>query len=386
MKNKLLRSIDLFFDLLLRPGAGVFRGRLSGFRLCAWAGIFASTSLCIVLVVQLRLSLWVVPILAICVVLAFLVLAMATKIVIGFEKLVFYHHLIFIVATCGLALWLTGQPVLVGLDILTLSLGAFHVCGRIGCLFAGCCYGRPHGWGVSYSREAGTNGFPSYLVGVRLFPIQAVESLWVLGIVVVGSIWLFKGAQPGEAFSWYLLAYAMGRFYLELARGDVERPYLWGFSEAQWTSLLLVSALTLGELSGLLVFHAWHFASAGVIAITMIGLAVKGRIVKAAAHELLLPRHVREVALAIDREQEMNGSAGIKIERTSLGLLISISNLTTAGEHVSLYTLSSAKDELTEDAARTVARLLLQLKPSAASKELIRARPGVYQLLVRDAG
>ncbi len=56
--------------------------------------------------------------------------------------------------------------------------------------------------------------------------------------------------------------------------------------------------------------------------ITMIVQAMKRRFVKAQVHKLLLPRHVREIALAIDALSERNETSQVHVERTSLDVLM----------------------------------------------------------------
>lgn len=377
-----MKNLNSLLDSLVRPRAHTFRHTLSGFRICAYVGLFASASLCVLLVVQLRLSLWMVPVLALCAGVSFAVLAMATKILVGAEKLVFYHQTIFILIVCGIGLWLMGQPVVPYLDVLVLSIGAFHVSARIGCLLASCCHGKPSRYGVCYQAALTRNGFPSYLVGVRLFPIQLVESLWVLGITIIGTALVLNGSRPGEALAWYILAYAIGRFFFEFMRGDAERPYLWGFSEAQWTSLVLVYALILIELAGMFAFQLSHVIGAAIITATMVGLIVKRKLSDGDTHKLLLPAHIKELALAIAANRETNGSGKVKVRCTSLGLRISTSHIKTGKQDIDLYTLSLTKSELTATTARRLADLVLRLRP-AVSNELIRGKHGVFHLLLR---
>lgn len=382
MKNGYQRAINSFLDSLVRPRAHTFRHTLSGFRICAYLGLLASASLCVLLVVHLRLSLWIVPVLALCVGISFAVLAMATKILVGTEKLVFYHQTIFILVVCGIVLWFTGQPVASYLDVLALSIGAFHVSARIGCLLASCCHGKPSRYGVCYQAALTRNGFPLYLVGVRLFPIQLVESLWVLAITIIGTVLVLQGSRPGEALAWYILAYAVGRFFFEFMRGDAERPYLWGFSEAQWTSLVLVCALVLIEIAGISVLHLSHTVGAVIITTTMVGLTVKRKLSDGDTHKLLLPAHIKELALALAANRDTNGSGKVKVRCTSLGLRISTSHIKTSQQDIDLYTLSLAKSELTAATARRLADLLLRLRP-AGSNELIEGKHGVFHLVLR---
>jgi hypothetical protein len=334
------------------------------------------------LVLHLGLSLWKAPVLALCAGVSFAVLAMTTKILLGVEKLVFYHQTIFILVVCGIVLWFTGQPVVSCLDVLILSIGAFHVCARIGCLLASCCHGKPSGFGVSYQAALTRNGFPLYLVGVRLFPIQLVESLWVLGITIGGTVFVLKGSRPGEALAWYIVAYAIGRFFFEFMRGDAERPYFRGFSEAQWTSLVLVYAVVWIEVAGIFAFHLSHAVGAAIVTVTIVALIVKRKLSDGDNHKLLLPAHIKELALAIDANRETNGAGKVKVRCTSLGLRISTSHIKTGKQDIDLYTLSLTRRELTAATARRLADLLLRLRP-AASNELIRGKHGVFHLLVR---
>lgn len=382
MKNKYKRAINSFLDSLVRPRAHTFRHTLSGFRICAYVGLLASASLCVLLIVHLRLSLWMVPVLALCVGVSFTVLAMGTKILLGVEKLVFYHQTIFILVVCGIVLWFIGQPVATYLDVLALSIGAFHVCARIGCLLASCCHGKPSRYGVSYQVALTRNGFPLYLVGVRLFPIQLVESLWILCLTIFGTVLVVNGSRPGEALAWYILAYAVGRFFFEFMRGDAERPYFWGFSEAQWTSLVLVNAVVWTELAGIVVFHLTHVVGTAIVTATMVGLIVKRKLSDGDTHKLLLPAHIKELALAVAANRETNGAGKVKVRCTSLGLRISTTHIKTSNQDIDLYTLSLTKSELTADTARRLADLLLRLRPSA-SNELIRGKHGVFHLLLR---
>src|SRR5262249_15128101 len=161
----------------------------------------------------------------------------------------------------------------------------------IGCLMVGCCHGRPHRLGVCYRQEHADAGFPQYYVGVRLFPIQALESLFVFSVIAVGSWLVLTNHPPGEALAWYVFTYGVARFFFEFARGDTGRPELFGFSEAQWTSLLVMSVGVITEFYGIMPLHSWHaWAPIGVL-LTMIVVALVRRFRKPAIYQLLHPYH-----------------------------------------------------------------------------------------------
>src|SRR4030095_14367841 len=218
-----------------------------------------------------------------------------------------------VVAVAALTLRLLDQPVLRYLDATILGVGLFLACGRMGGLRVGCCHGRPARCGVRYRSKHAAAGFAPYYVGVRLFPVQAVESLWVLGVVLAGSASILSGQAPGEALAWYGVTYNVGRFCFEFVRGDPERPYYWGFSQPQWISLILMLVIVVAELSGGLPFHTWHIGATAMMVVTMIAVFAKRRFQKIAKHRLLHPHHVKEVAEAVE----------------------SVSNLTTEGSAIS---------------------------------------------------
>ena len=97
----------------------------------------------------------------------FCLLAMTMKVVIGREALIYYHHEIAVLSVTAGLVALTGAPVLDHLDATALGLGTFLAFGRVGCLFSGCCHGRPARAGVRYGAA---HPVPRYLLGRRAVP------------------------------------------------------------------------------------------------------------------------------------------------------------------------------------------------------------------------
>lgn len=283
-----LKLINNGLDKLIRTEVYLFGKRCAAFRVCGLTGALLAASLGMALVSHLQLSLPVLVVLIASAITAFLMLAMSTKVFTGRENMTCYHHQIVVMIVMAALLGYLRQPVLPYLDVMLLSIGLFQACGRVGCLMVGCCHGRPHSFGVCYREEHVAAGFTPCYVGVRLFPVQAVEAVWVLCVVSVGVALVWQGSAPeGTTLSWYVVAYALGRFVFEFARGDMERPYLYGFSEAQWTSLLLVCAVLCAELAGLIVFQLWHVGAVVLLALTMIAIALQRRLRKTNGRKLL---------------------------------------------------------------------------------------------------
>jgi len=283
-------------DHLVRPTFSSGRRRYSAYKICGYLGLTSAILLAVSLSLHRALSVWTMVGIVLVAVLSFVTLGMITKLITGEESYTCYHHQICVLLVTVALLSFQGEPVLPYLDVTILGLGMFLACGRVGCLMVGCCHGRPHHWGVRYREEHAAAGFPDFLVGVRLFPIQGVESIWVLDTVIVGSLLVLAGSAPGEALAWYIISYGTGRFYFEFLRGDRTRPYFVGFSEAQWTSLLLMGALLATESLGFVPFHLWHWFVVGAIGLTMILLSRRRAAETGRSLQALTPVQVRELA------------------------------------------------------------------------------------------
>ncbi len=121
--------------------------------------------------------------------------------------------------------------------IFTPAFPLFHFFGRLGCFSAGCCWGIPVSWGVS---------FPNSLSGVdphqTYFPVQLAEAAFNLFLFFM-LVYLGKRLQQKWlVFHVYLAAYALGRFILEFFRGDTIRG-IFIFSTSQWISLIILAGV-----------------------------------------------------------------------------------------------------------------------------------------------
>ena len=377
-----MNKVQGLLDQLVRPEIRLGHHSRSAFQVCGYTGLGLAVVLAMTLVAQRGLSPWVMGALILAAMGTFLSLALATKILSGGENLVYYHHEIAVILVTTGLLWLLRQPVLPYLDITILGVGMFLVCGRIGCLMVGCCHGRPHAWGVCYGPAHAATGFESYLVGVRLFPVQAVESLWTLAITLVGAGLVWTGQPAGAALAWYIVMYDLGRFALEFLRGDAARPYHGVLSEAQWISLLLMLVVVAAEWRGVLPLHAWHGIVAGGLILTMVALVRRQRAGGTVNDQLLRASHIQEVAEAIVPSPD---EPAIHVRRTSLGIHISVGQINTGAEAVVHYALSSAPQGLNAETAGRLAALIAQLRHSGQPAELIQGGQGVYHLLVHSA-
>ncbi len=316
-----------------------------------------------------------------------LALALFAKVITGEERYTFYHYQLFVIGAAALLLWALGQPILTYLDLVVLALGTTLASGRAGCLVAGCCHGRPHPWGICYREAHAYAGFTPCYVGVRLFPAQALELLWVAGVVVAGAVLVLTGHPPGTALAWYVVGYAGGRFFLEFIRGDAGRPYRWGFSEAQWTSLLLAGVVVGAALFGVLPLRAAHVGAAAVVSCMLAAMVLSALVRQADGHGLFWAGHLQEVAEAVHRisaqTKRRHPTRQIRVMRTSLGVLLSGEHIERASEFDFHYTLSREMGTMNAETAQSLARLILRVKHTSGSSKLIDGQRGVFHVLVR---
>src|SRR5262249_44927499 len=153
---------------------------------------------------------------------------------------VFYGGLILAVTVALLYIRKIGLPLWTTCDVFAPGIAVGHVVGRFGCLFAGCCYGKPTTmpWGITF-----TDPFAAANVGtplnVPLHPTQLYEAGAELLILIVLLTTEPKGrSYPGRTFWLYMLLYAISRFIIEFFRGD-ERGAVGVFSTSQFISILL---------------------------------------------------------------------------------------------------------------------------------------------------
>lgn len=123
-------------------------------------------------------------------------------------------------------------------DLYTTVLPLGHAFGRVGCFFAGCCYGIPWEHGHIYTSTVGTTP-----LGVPLLPIQLIESAALLVLFGVQIALYLCKRRTWRNTLFYFISYPALRFILEFFRGDTERGKIAGLSTAQWVSLLITSLL-----------------------------------------------------------------------------------------------------------------------------------------------
>ena len=139
-----------------------------------------------------------------------------------------------------LAFWPTA-------DVLAPSLALGQALGRLGCLAAGCCYGRPLAadapWGLTFPPDSHELG------GQPLWPTQPAEAflLALLALGLTAALGASRLRRPGLVAALYLLGAGAVRLTLECFRGDYRgEPVFLNLPPTTLTALLtLVLGLAL---------------------------------------------------------------------------------------------------------------------------------------------
>jgi phosphatidylglycerol:prolipoprotein diacylglycerol transferase len=136
-------------------------------------------------------------------------------------------------------------------DFFASGLAIGHAVGRLGCLFAGCCHGRPTdgGWGVRFT-DPMASVFPRDWLGVPLYPTQIYELAGELAIFLALIFYferrrIAKTMAPGLVSMAYLAMYGAMRFVVDFWRGDDPDARIGPLTTSQAISLVLIASAVL---------------------------------------------------------------------------------------------------------------------------------------------
>lgn len=108
-----------------------------------------------------------------------------------------------------------------------------HGFGRIGCFFAGCCYGKA-------SDSFFAIKFPN--IPYKVLPTQLFEAIFLFVLFGVLLMLLLRYKRIDLLLLVYLFSYAVFRFIIEYFRGDYRGSFIPGISPSQFQSIIMVIA------------------------------------------------------------------------------------------------------------------------------------------------
>lgn len=116
--------------------------------------------------------------------------------------------------------------------------------GRVGCLMAGCCYGKPTDlfWGITFTH-------PGSLAPLNtpLHPTQIYSSLSGFIIFIIALFMSYRKRFKGQVFLWFLILHSTSRLFVERFRGDDRGMILGGeMTLTQLFTLIILIAAVAG--------------------------------------------------------------------------------------------------------------------------------------------
>jgi len=161
--------------------------------------------------------------------------------------LVFYGGLL---AAIPVGFWYVRKhklPVWKTADIMAPFIALGHAFGRLGCFFAGCCYGAVCNGPLCVTFHDAHSLAP---LGIPLIPTQLIEAggeFMLFGILLI--LWRHRKFD-GQLFLLYPLFYSVMRFILEFFRGDADRGLYFG-------GMVSTSQIIAVFMFGLSLFMLW---------------------------------------------------------------------------------------------------------------------------------
>src|SRR5829696_1150001 len=155
---------------------------------------------------------------------------------------VFYGGLIAAVVVALIYLRRHRMPLWTTTDVFAPGIALGHIVGRMGCLLAGCCFGRPTSvpWAITFRDPAAAANVGTPL-HVPLHPTQLYEAGAEVLILAFLLAFERRGRPfPGRTFWSYMFLYGISRFVIEFYRGDSRGMVFDVLSTSQFVSIVLV--------------------------------------------------------------------------------------------------------------------------------------------------
>ena len=153
-----------------------------------------------------------------------------------FGGLVYYGALIGGIVGALIGIKVAGLDIKTAEKIIIPYIPVGHSIGRVGCILAGCCYGREYSgpFALHYPNTAA-----GALPETGYFPVQILEAILNIGICFVLVKIRKRINRTYALLAVYLVLYGSVRFFLEFLRGDSIRGIYFEISTSQWISIVL---------------------------------------------------------------------------------------------------------------------------------------------------
>lgn len=142
------------------------------------------------------------------------------------------------------------QPIWKYMDLAAASAPVIVFFVRLGCLFTGCCYGKPTHF---FLHLTFTNPGSTAAIHHAGVPLHATQPYFMISAVILFILlWIIRRRKQfdGQLLSIFLIYYGVSRFFIEFLRGDADRGLYFNelISTGQIVMLLFI-------ISGLVLYN-----------------------------------------------------------------------------------------------------------------------------------
>ena len=155
---------------------------------------------------------------------------------------VYYGGLLLALGSAAWFLLKKHLPVWTVADLAAPGIALGQAIGRIGCLSAGCCYGKPTHlpWGITFTSQYAYSNV-GVTLNTPLHPTQIYESVGDFALFLFLMWRLSRKHATGQVILEYLTLYALLRFVVEFFRDDDRGFVLYGLlSTSQFIAVLTI--------------------------------------------------------------------------------------------------------------------------------------------------
>ncbi|HIQ66618.1 MAG TPA: prolipoprotein diacylglyceryl transferase [Candidatus Coproplasma stercoravium] len=145
--------------------------------------------------------------------------------------LLFYNLYVYVVAPRAKHKWLQNHmnaSLTDALPFIPIGITIAHAFGRLGCTFAGCCYGAAADWGIKFETTPGP-----------VIPTQLFECIFLVLLSVVMAVLYFR-FRFNCNFGLYSISYGIWRFVIEFFRDDNRGGFIPGLTPSQFWCIIMV--------------------------------------------------------------------------------------------------------------------------------------------------
>jgi hypothetical protein len=209
---------------------------------------------------------------------------------------------------------------------------------------------------------------------MRFIPVQFIEASYAFILVLVCLYLKLNHFLEGRSWVLFWVLYLTGRYFFEFLRGDPERPYWMGFSEAQLIVICVFLGVTLDYFIGFVdVSWVYLFPLISISTVSLFILFWRWR-TQAILYEFFDPKKLMDFAQVATRSRRSHS-----LQITHQGIKVFVSDLPNSQ---CLYTVSQDGKPLSLFWGKKLLMYLSLINHYGKPSKFVVGQHGVYHLIV----